>query len=974
MRRQTLIACLLLYAAFTAYGCLAPFAFHADAGDVRARFQRALQFWPVGDRIAPSKTDLLSNVLLYVPFGLLVALASPGSGAQRAFGALVLAVLAGGGVSLAIEALQLLTPTRISGAHDVLANTLGSLLGGFLGLLLGRPTLRFLHRLDTHRRGIILATFLYLLLLLADGWYPFLPTLDVSQVVGNLRNSRFALPAALAEHSLDHWLIWRVGAYGLLTAMLAACIGPQDGRWKTALLVTLGLAIGTELAKPFIQGRRFNLANPLLSAVGALAVAAFGARLDRRTSPEQPRSPRLRRAGLWLALCLAGLSLLLRGLLRSEQQYDTLGLFAPRAPGLGAVMLALGVLMPCLAAAFLARLNRTSFRLGLLGGAFALAIAGLVWLVLLASLQAPPGTLRFVLPLAGGLLLVAWGQTLLAEWFAFGASPAWKIAGLLAIPLLAWVGLFLLLGVAFLDVPLPGLRWGGALPAGLLCILLGAAAALLVSAWPAGGALRTSALLGVLLLGLPGWGLGQMALAGGTSRLTDSLLGRLASDARPGSLSDLARWGLLQFAAVVLLAIGRAITKSALPELTARPAGDPSRGARPVRAGMLLAALLLSASLLVPPAIAEPPLQTAPTTLPADPRARKRALDLRARARLAQARREFPGYHTVLDNPNRLLYVSAVDPKRLAAAQSLLSRYAAVLRKRLFTHEPAWTITVLLPSVRDYHRLVGRPGVYGVYSPPRRTLLSLSFSSVLLHEYTHALHHVEQASLGQQHPIWLIEGLAMLLQHSRFEQGRLAFRGSAGLEHLQDALRDGSGPSLADLARLDPPGFMKDPDLHYAHTHYLLLWLQRLGRLDAFYRRYVQSYEADPTGIEALQETLGKDRDALEADFRNWLAAQKPPWRPAREAKAYLGLRMRQCPEGVEITGFARNAPAGQSGILKVGDLLVSIAGEPVESVRDVTSAVRTARPGQTVTIELLRRGKPLTVHQLLGAFPGRRR
>jgi glycopeptide antibiotics resistance protein len=75
-----------------------------------------------------SSPEFVANILMFVPFGMLLRLANP-----RAtwFGATVL----GGAVSVTIEVLQVWTP-RVSDPRDIVANALGTLAGALLAALL----------------------------------------------------------------------------------------------------------------------------------------------------------------------------------------------------------------------------------------------------------------------------------------------------------------------------------------------------------------------------------------------------------------------------------------------------------------------------------------------------------------------------------------------------------------------------------------------------------------------------------------------------------------------------------------------------------------------------------------------------------------------------------------------------------------------------------------------------------------------
>ncbi len=76
-----------------------------------------------------NQVEWLSNVVMFVPLGLLLTLLLP---ARRRFGAVAISVLA----TCAIETVQLMLPGRTSSLWDIFANSLGGLLGWGLGILL----------------------------------------------------------------------------------------------------------------------------------------------------------------------------------------------------------------------------------------------------------------------------------------------------------------------------------------------------------------------------------------------------------------------------------------------------------------------------------------------------------------------------------------------------------------------------------------------------------------------------------------------------------------------------------------------------------------------------------------------------------------------------------------------------------------------------------------------------------------------
>ncbi len=119
----------LLYGAAIAYASLQPFApwLAPSAGT---------PFWP----LAPwpprwTRSDVLVNVLAYLPFGLFIAL-TPRRATPAARATLALAV--GMTLSFGLETLQMFLPTRDANLIDFLANSAGTLLGAFVAAILVR--------------------------------------------------------------------------------------------------------------------------------------------------------------------------------------------------------------------------------------------------------------------------------------------------------------------------------------------------------------------------------------------------------------------------------------------------------------------------------------------------------------------------------------------------------------------------------------------------------------------------------------------------------------------------------------------------------------------------------------------------------------------------------------------------------------------------------------------------------------------
>jgi VanZ family protein len=110
--------------------------------------------------------DFFLNVLLFVPFGFGVSAQACKRGRSRWI-SLLLALLAGAGVSYTVEVLQFYIPARDSGWEDVISNSMGSVAGFFLFQLCGGAILEKLSKwedsfggwLSQRRAALLLAAY-----------------------------------------------------------------------------------------------------------------------------------------------------------------------------------------------------------------------------------------------------------------------------------------------------------------------------------------------------------------------------------------------------------------------------------------------------------------------------------------------------------------------------------------------------------------------------------------------------------------------------------------------------------------------------------------------------------------------------------------------------------------------------------------------------------------------------------------------
>ena len=167
---------LLLFVVFIVYGSLYPFDF--TTAPRKAYELDALYYIDIDP---PRWGDLISNVLLFIPFGFLgMAMGSSANHPARQFAILA---LSGAGLAFGLQVIQIFLPTRIPSLIDALCNILGIFLGGLLFLPLRAitwPSLPTLTRTEYMGFGLIAAWAL-------DNLWPLVPGFDMQTLNEGLK-------------------------------------------------------------------------------------------------------------------------------------------------------------------------------------------------------------------------------------------------------------------------------------------------------------------------------------------------------------------------------------------------------------------------------------------------------------------------------------------------------------------------------------------------------------------------------------------------------------------------------------------------------------------------------------------------------------------------------------------------------------------------------------------------------------------
>lgn len=267
----------IVSAVFIVYGTTIPFNFVHDRRLIADHIAR-LTWNPLiaadtGQRV--SIPDFVGNVLLFCPFGLFGVWALP---RPRSAGARIALVAALGlALTVAVEALQLLTVDRTSSMSDLCANASGALAGAVAAVVLVGFVDVFLQAVSAAGVVTVSSFFPFLvatLVLLAGALEPFDVTLDVGSVVPKLRTFildplQLGVPTDEGLSFLQHllfgsaFIVWleemRIARAGIIAALAGGLI-----------------AVSAEAAQLFIGARAPGLWDAGVGLAGVLAGIAVG--------------------------------------------------------------------------------------------------------------------------------------------------------------------------------------------------------------------------------------------------------------------------------------------------------------------------------------------------------------------------------------------------------------------------------------------------------------------------------------------------------------------------------------------------------------------------------------------------------------------------------------------------------------------------------------------------------------------------
>jgi len=313
------------------------------------------------------------------------------------------------------------------------------------------------------------------------------------------------------------------------------------------------------------------------------------------------------------------------------------------------------------------------------------------------------------------------------------------------------------------------------------------------------------------------------------------------------------------------------------------------------------------------------------------------------------------GYLYEIDYADKLVFATTTDKTTLEAFKNELLRQARSQWQQLFEHKPDQFIIVVVPSRADFRQIVTMRGVEGFYNHAAHMLIADGLGFVTTHEFTHALHFADLEPLGQEHPIWLTEGLAVLFERSEYEGNILVPRDNFRLSRLQAIARLNGLVPLHRLLSMDSNHFMGgDPMLDYAESGSVIHYLYDRKLLRKFYDAFKAGYDKDKTGKLAIETVAGKPLDEFEKDWKSWMLKRTPPPASNGPNGPFLGVEFDQANDGIGVKRVVPGGPAAKAGIL-AGDVIVGLGDTDVRDMLSFVPLLSEHMVGETVILKVRR-------------------
>lgn len=232
-------------------------------------------------------------------------------------------------------------------------------------------------------------------------------------------------------------------------------------------------------------------------------------------------------------------------------------------------------------------------------------------------------------------------------------------------------------------------------------------------------------------------------------------------------------------------------------------------------------------------------------------------------------------YRQDKDAKLRLNFLSNLDDDAFEQMRSMLEAEADYLSGTLFDNAVCQYVLVAYPKPEHVNQLLPRQITAGIYRHRRRELITTDTDSSLRHEFAHRMHHAHMDFLGQEHPLWIQEGIATLFEDYEINaDGSIYFVPNERDKYAMKLEQAGRLLSLSEVIDFSRKDLTNQAIIAYPQLRSIFRFLAEHKLLNKWYDKYITDFDDDPTGKEALQFVFDNPLDQIQAIWKKWLHRQ----------------------------------------------------------------------------------------------------
>ncbi|HEX6801224.1 MAG TPA: M20/M25/M40 family metallo-hydrolase [Candidatus Binatia bacterium] len=247
---------------------------------------------------------------------------------------------------------------------------------------------------------------------------------------------------------------------------------------------------------------------------------------------------------------------------------------------------------------------------------------------------------------------------------------------------------------------------------------------------------------------------------------------------------------------------------------------------------------------------------------------------------------------------------------------------------------------------------------------PARTIIFVAFSAEELGLFG-SRHFVERAQ-----SIAATKTMVNLDMVGRLRDDRLTVFGARSGDRLSDLIATGAASLGLEIRQSDEVG----------QSDHISFYNKKIPVLHFFTGVHEDYHRPGDTWEKLNVQGMARISDLALVTLMSIANAKEPvhfvslPSRPPTErgeARGGIGVYLGTMPdygadaEGVRIAAVANDSPAARAG-LREGDVIVKLAGAKIQTIDDLTGALRSRKPGDEVEIVVLRMNQPLILKATL--------